>query len=118
MTTSLQDQRAHRQMLAAVADGALSARQAGVVGSAITAERHVQQTTTLRRSEGTTWAPPGTTKGWSRDHRLIAMWHRAKDRTQRRALLLLAAIDAKAAYPELARLESLMVEADRLADRL
>lgn len=54
----------------------------------------------------------------ARDHRRIAIWHRAKERTQRRALLLLAAIDQGLPDQELLRLERLMVAADRLAERV
>lgn len=81
------------------------------------AEHHVQRITTLRRAEGE-WRPARSTRGQSPDHRRIAIWHRAKDRTQRRALLLLAACDGPTPREELVRLERLMVEADRLAARI
>lgn len=85
---------------------------------AAVAERHVERVTTLRRSAAP-WAPPRSTRGMSSDHRRIAIWHRARERVQRRALLLLlSAIDAGASVPELAHRERLMSEADRLADRI
>lgn len=62
--------------------------------------------------------PPRSTHGMSRDHRLPLIWTRAKVRTRRRALALIDAIDHGALHPELARLEQLMTEADRLAERL
>lgn len=62
--------------------------------------------------------PPRSTHGMSRDHRLPLIWTRAKARTRRRALAILAAIDRGADQPELVRLERLMSEADALSERL
>lgn len=83
----------------------------------VIAERHVQQVTTIRRAEGE-WRPARSTHGQRPAERRIHIWCRAKDRTQRRALLLLAACDGPTPTEELERLERLMVQADRLAARL
>jgi hypothetical protein len=86
--------------------------------AAIVAQSHVQRVTTMRRTRGD-WQPPRLTHDWSLDHRRIAIWARAKERTQRRALLLLAALDSDLTpRDELVRLERLMAQANALAERI
>ena len=83
------------------------------------ATTHVERISTMQaRLADVVPAPPRSTHGMSPDHRRPLIWTRAKARTRRRALHLIAAVDAGALYPELTRLEQLMVEADRLAEAL
>ena len=91
-----------------------------VVSAVAVAERHVRTVGTLqaRLEANGAWQPSRSTHGWTPDHRRVSIWHRAKSRTQRRALLLMAAIDAGAPTAELVRLERLMVQADVLSESI
>ena len=85
----------------------------------VRAVTHVQRIGVMRkRLTDLVPEPPRSTHGQTPDHRRPQIWTRAKARTQRRAFIVLAAIDRGDPEPELARLVRLMGEADSLAEKI